>query len=101
MCVFKISYEIMMKINYKFNTSNSIENCVKLKLKKNQLFENREIFKVEPKALKKLINNCYCKYVSSQKNKELYQDISHLLGLYSYTKDKINIKPYIIINKNI
>ena len=29
----------------------------------------------------------------------MYEDISNLLGLYSYTKDKINIKPYIIIDK--
>jgi len=51
----------------------------------------------EPKILKKVINKCYCKYVSKQQNEELYKEISDLLGLYAYTKDKINIKPYIII----
>ena len=30
----------------------------------------------------------------------MYEDISNLLGLYAYTKDKINIKPYIIIDKD-
>ena len=30
----------------------------------------------------------------------MYNEIGELLGLYSYTKDKKNIKPYIIINKN-
>ena len=93
--------EIDLKYFALVKNSLLIENCIKLKLKKNQLFENREIFKVEPILLKKLIDHCYCKYVSSQKNEELYQDISHLLGLYSYTKDKINIKPYVIIDKNI
>jgi hypothetical protein len=37
----------------------------------------------------------------SQKNKNnnLYEEMSNLLGLYSYTKNKVYIKPYIIINK--
>jgi hypothetical protein len=33
------------------------------------------------------------------KNNNLYEEISNLLGLYFYTKDKNNIKPYIIIDK--
>lgn len=77
------------------------KNCIKLKLKANQVFENKEIFKVDPKALKIVIDNCYCKYVSSKKNEEMYEDISHLLGLYAYTKDKIHIKPYVVIGKNL
>ena len=78
-----------------------IEKCIKLKLKPNKIFENKEIFKVEPKLLKKVIQECYCNYVSHQQNTELYEDISYLLGLYSYTKDKKNIKPYVIIDKTI
>ncbi len=78
-----------------------IEKCIKLKLKDNQVFENKEIFKVEPKLLKEVIDDCYCKYVSSKENKALYNDISNLLGLYAYTKDKINIKPYIIIGNEL
>jgi type II secretory pathway component PulK len=46
-------------------------------------------------------DNCYCKYVSSKKNQEMYDDISHLLGLYAYTKDKVHIKPYVVIGKNL
>ena len=76
-----------------------IENCMKLKLEKNQLINNREIYKVDPNYLKKIIDDCYCKYVSKNKNNNLYEEISNLLGLYAYTKDKINIKPYIIIDK--
>jgi hypothetical protein len=32
-----------------------------------------------------------------KKNEQLYKNISDLLGLYSYTKNKIHIKPYVII----
>jgi hypothetical protein len=51
--------------------------------------------------LKKVIDDCYCNYVSSKKNKEMYEDIAHLLGLYAYTKDKVHIKPYVVIGKNL
>jgi hypothetical protein len=51
------------------------------------------------KYLKKIIDDCYCKYVSKNKNEKLYEEISILLGLYAYTKDKINIKPFIINKK--
>lgn len=78
-----------------------IEKCVKLLLKKNQVFSGKEIYEIEPKLLKKVIDECYCKHVSKKENKELYEEISSLLGMYVYVKDKINIKPYIIIGKNI
>ena len=78
-----------------------IENCIKLRLKKNQVIKNKEIYKIDPKKLKNIIKDCYCKYVSMTKNEELYQEISDLLGLYAYTKDKVNIKPYIIIGENL
>ena len=35
-----------------------------------------------------------------KKNEELYKELSELLGLYAYTKNKVNIKPYIIIYDN-
>lgn len=78
-----------------------IERCVKLKLKKNQVIENREIFHTEPKLIKKIITECYCKHVPLNKNKDLYEEMANLLGIYAYTKDKINIKPYIIIGKEL
>jgi phage anti-repressor protein len=89
--------EVDLKYFALVKNSLLIEQCIKLKLKPNQVFENKEIFKIEPKILKKVINKCYCKYVSKQQNEELYKEISDLLGLYAYTKDKINIKPYVII----
>jgi phage anti-repressor protein len=74
-----------------------IENCIGFKLDYKRLEPNKEIFNVDPKKLKKIINDCYCKYVSKQQNEELYKEVADLLGLYAYTKDKINIKPYVII----
>ena len=76
-----------------------IENCMKFKMEKNRVIKNKKIFKIEPNILKKIINECYCKHVSKKENNELYKEISDLLGLYVYTKDKVNIKPYIIINE--
>lgn len=75
-----------------------IEKCIGFKLESQRYIPGREIFKVDPKKLKKVINECYCKYVSKQQNEELYKEISDLLGLYAYTNDKINIKPFVIIN---
>ena len=78
-----------------------IEKCLKLKLKKNQVIKNKEIFHTEPKIIKNIITECYCKHIPENKNKELYEEMANLLGIYAYTKDKINIKPYIIIGKNL
>jgi hypothetical protein len=78
-----------------------IENCMKLKLKKHRLIEGRELYKVEPEQIKKIIDVCYCKYVSKTENDELYEELGNLLSLYSYVKNKINIKPYIIIGQDI
>lgn len=78
-----------------------IEKCIKLLLKKNQVFSGKELFEIDPKILKKVIDECYCKHVSIKENIELYDEISALLGMYVYVKDKLNIKPYIIIGKNL
>jgi len=74
-----------------------IEKCIGLTLDKKRVIPDREIFMVDPVKLKKIIDDCYCKYVSKKQNEELYKEISDLLGLYAYTKDKINIKPFVII----
>ena len=78
-----------------------IQKCIKLKLKNNQVIPNREIYNVTPLAIKKVITDCYCKYVPASQNKDLYEEISNLLGIYAYVKDKTNIKPYIIIGQDI
>ena len=76
-----------------------IENCIKLKLKKNQIYKNREIYEIDPKKLKKVIDNCYCKYVSKKENELMYDELSQLIALYGFVKNKVHVKPYIIINK--
>lgn len=76
-----------------------IEKCIGFRLDKQRVIPNREIFLVDSKKLKKIIDECYCKYVTKEQNEELYKEISDLLGLYAYTKDKINIKPYVIISQ--
>jgi len=91
--------EVDLKYYALVNNSIMIEKCVKLKLDKNRVIEGREIFKVDADKLKKIIDDCYCKYVSKKQNEELYKEISDLLGLYAYTKDKVHIKPYVIIRE--
>jgi phage anti-repressor protein len=78
-----------------------IEKCMKNNMKQNQVINGREIYKIDEKKLKKIIDDCYCKYVSSKQNEQLYNEIADLLGLYNYVKDKVNIKPYIVIGQNI
>ena len=92
--------EIDLKYLALVKNSVLIENCMKLQLKKNQVIKNKEIYQIEHNQLKKIINDCYYKYVSKNKNENLYEELSNLLGLYSYCKDKINIKPFIIIDIN-
>lgn len=93
--------EVDLKYLALVKNSLIIEKCMKLKLKKHQVIPNKEIYKIDAKKLKNLIADCYCKYVSMEQNEELYQEISDLIGLYGYTKDKINIAPYVIIGKNL
>ena len=91
--------EVDLKYYALVNNSVMIEKCIKLKLEKNRVITGREIYKVDPNKLKKIIDDCYCKYVSKKQNEELYKEISILLGLYSYIKNKVNIKPYVIIRE--
>lgn len=78
-----------------------IEKCVKLELKDNQVIEGREIYKTDAKTLKNIITECYCKYVPENQNKDLYEELANLLGIYAYTKNKTHIKPYVIIGNNL
>ena len=43
----------------------------------------------------------FCKHVNLKDVEQLYNEISNLLGLYSYVKDKKNIKPYVIIGNDL
>jgi len=93
--------EVDLKYLAVVKNSLLIEKCIKGLLKGKQFRSNREIYRVEPERIKKVIDECYCKHVSNENNAELYMDLSNLLGLYSYSKNKVHIKPYIIIGKDI
>lgn len=91
--------EVDLKYLSIVKNSELIEKCIKLKLKDKQFYENREIYEVDPKKLKKIILDCYCKYVTNKENSTMYEELSQLAGLYAYVKDKKKYKPYVIINK--
>jgi len=93
--------EIELKYLALVKNKKIIEHCMKLKMSENQVKKNKEIYKIEPIKLKKIINDCYCKHVTKKENEELYKEINDLFGMYIYTKDKINIKPYIIIGHEL
>lgn len=77
-----------------------IEQCINMTLFKHKVYENKEIFQVDPEKLKKVIDDCYCQHVTAKENDKMYKEISELLGLYTYTKNKMNIKPYVLIDKS-
>lgn len=79
--------------------SKLIEQCIKLNTSKHTYIANREILKIKPELLKSIINKCYCKHVNKKEHENLYEELSVLSGLYSYVKDKKNIKPFIIFDK--
>ncbi len=91
--------EIDLKYLAIVKNSKLIEKCIKFKLKNKQFYENREIYEVDQTKLKKVIINCYCKYVTKKEHDTIYDELSQLSGLYSYIKNKKYIKPYVIINK--
>ncbi len=41
---------------------------------------NYNVGRINAEQLKKVIDECYCKHVAAKKNKNLYEDISSLLG---------------------
>ena len=78
------------------------DNDKKFRIVYNQPHYKRDVLiHTEPKIIKNIITECYCKHIPENKNKEVYEEMANLLGIYAYTKDKINIKPYIIIGKNL
>lgn len=76
-----------------------IEKCIGLRLNKNRLETHKEIFYVKPSKIKKIIDECYCKHVSEKDHENLFNDLSGLFDFYKYVKNKVNIKPFVIINK--
>ena len=81
--------------------SKLIEKCIKMKTIGKRIKKNREKIKIEPEELEKLIDECYCQNVNEEKHEEMMEDISQLIGLHSYSKDKVNIKPYVIVGSSV
>lgn len=92
-------YEPELKYLAVVKNSKLIEDCVKLLLNKNTIYKRNEIFKISPEKIIKAINRCYKKNTSLQDHKQIYSEISELLGLYSYVKNKKRLIPYVIIRK--
>jgi hypothetical protein len=92
--------EIDLKYYALVKKSVIIERCMKAKLHKNQFIEDKEIYKIEANEIKKIIDDCYCKNISKKINNKLHEEVSNLLGLYSYSKNDKNLSPYIIIDRN-
>lgn len=78
-----------------------IEKCVKKKLKFVQVKNNRELYKIEPSELKKVIDECYIKNVTDKEHAAMCEDVAEILGMYSYVNNKVNIKPYVIIGNDL
>jgi hypothetical protein len=78
-----------------------VEQCMKHNLIKNQYLKNKEIYKINPSSLNQIINECYCKNVNNEQNKKLYDEVGHLLNLYSFIKDNPKLEPYVIIGDDI
>lgn len=75
-----------------------IETCVKNKLVPYQYIKNREIFEVSAESIKKIITKCYKKFTSDDKHAAIAEELSTIFGLYGYIKDKVNIKPFVVID---
>lgn len=93
--------EVDLKFYVIVKNMKIIEKCIREKLNKNQVIDGREIYRIEPTKIKKVINDCFCKNITLKEQKDLADELGDLMKLYSYTKDKVNIKPFIIIGKNI
>jgi hypothetical protein len=78
-----------------------IEKCLKTTLRSKQIYKGKELYKVEASELKKAIEECFCKHVKFEEAEQMYNELSNILGLYSYVKDKKNVKPYVIIGNDL
>ena len=67
------------------DNQKDVENCMKINLEKYRYIKRREIYKVDNNILEQILNNCKC-------------ENSYLCNMIEYLKNKVNIKPYIIID---
>jgi hypothetical protein len=58
--------EVELKYFAIVKNSLLIEKCIKYNLKNKAVFDRKEIFHTKPEIIKKIIDDCYCKYVSKK-----------------------------------
>lgn len=94
-------YEVDLHYLALVKNKDLIENCMKESLHKFQKIKNKEIYEVDPKTIKNIAYKCYKQNVSYKDNEDLYEEISNLMGMYVYIKNNPDVKPYVIIGKDI
>jgi exonuclease III len=62
---------------------------------------NDKDYKISPKALIEVIANCYCANVTKKQNEEFHEELAELTKFSHYVKDKIRIKPYVVIGNKL
>ncbi len=62
-----------------------VEDCMKINLEEYRYIKRREIYKINNDILEQILNKCKC-------------ENNHLCKMIEYLKNKVNIKPYIIID---
>ena len=72
-----------------------IEKCAQRAALKSRLYKNKELFRIQPEKLKRIIEICYRKNITIEEHEELCNELSILKNLYKYVKDKKYIKPFI------
>lgn len=68
-------------------------------LEKNRVYKNTELFKISPDNMIDAIDKCYKKLTNKEANAKLYEEVSELLKMYSYVRNKKRLLPYVIIRK--
>ena len=89
--------EVDLKYLAVVTNSILIEQCIKAKLDKHKVYNNREIYKIDSDIIKKVIKDCFCEKTSKKEKLALYEDLGDLINFYTFIKKKNNVSPYIII----
>ena len=79
--------------------SKLIESCISEILKDDKVYQKKELYRVDVKKLIKTIQKCYKNNITKQEHEDLHEEIASLLGFCNYVKNKVHIKPFVIINK--
>lgn len=92
-------HEVDLKYLAIVRNSYLIEKCMKNNLRKYEVKENKELYRITQDFLEKIINRCYKKNTSREEHENLGEELSSLIGMSIYSRKKTNIKPYVIIKR--